>query len=372
MTPGETWHRRACAALGTAYTHPQGARGNSGPGGAGAPGAGGGLAERAPGGRRRARTAPPRGSGAASPGRGARPSSRPLSPPVPDDHQLPEHVLRVRRPHAGRLGARRPGPGARLLPGLREPAAGHRAPRAQLRGGARGVRGRVRRLAGLRQLRDLRLRGVRLLLAGKGRGFSETVLRPAPPLPPICPAHLPGRPRPGASALDPAPQGVRPRLCASQPGSSSTASGRGWGSDQTDRFRALPISGPPPPTELPLPPPPVSPFPLPVPHHAPPLLPSPSLAPPSSSLVFSFPPCGPLLWSASPPPFCRPPAPTCLLRPRLPTASFSLLPDLPAPPLLVLSSHLGPKKEFGAGVPLKLPRGLCKACRSQGTWGGGG
>ncbi|XP_053058364.1 iroquois-class homeodomain protein IRX-4 isoform X3 [Acinonyx jubatus] len=90
-----------------------------------------------------------------------------LRTPVPDDHQLPEHVLRVRRPHAGRLGARRLGPGTRLLPGLREPAAGHRAPRAQLGRGAWGVRGPVWRLAGLRQLRDLRLRGVRLLLAGR-------------------------------------------------------------------------------------------------------------------------------------------------------------------------------------------------------------
>ena len=109
----------------------------------------------------------PRGP-ASSPG--APPPSSPLSPLVPDDHQLPEHVLRVRWPHAGRLRASCLGPSARLLPGLREPAAGYRAPRAQLGRGAGRLRGPLRRLAGLRQLRDLRLRSVRLLLAGKGRG----------------------------------------------------------------------------------------------------------------------------------------------------------------------------------------------------------
>uniref|UniRef100_A0ABB0MV80 Iroquois homeobox 4 n=1 Tax=Homo sapiens TaxID=9606 RepID=A0ABB0MV80_HUMAN len=91
-------------------------------------------------------------------------SSRPLSA-VLDGHQLPEHVLRVRRPHAGGLRARRLGPGAGLLPGLREPAAGHRAPRAQLGRGAGRLWGSLWRIAGLWQLRDLRLGGVRLLLA---------------------------------------------------------------------------------------------------------------------------------------------------------------------------------------------------------------
>nr|XP_055163992.1 iroquois-class homeodomain protein IRX-4 isoform X2 [Nyctereutes procyonoides] len=92
-----------------------------------------------------------------------------LRTPVPDDHQLPEHVLRVGWPHAGRVGARRVGPGARLLPGLREPATGHRAPRAQLCRGAGRVWGPLRGLAGLWQLRDLRLRGLRLLLAERLR-----------------------------------------------------------------------------------------------------------------------------------------------------------------------------------------------------------
>uniref|UniRef100_A0A8C0DIZ4 Homeobox domain-containing protein n=1 Tax=Balaenoptera musculus TaxID=9771 RepID=A0A8C0DIZ4_BALMU len=39
-----------------------------------------------------------------------------LGTPVPDDHQLPEHVLRTRWPHAGRVQAGCLGPGARLLP----------------------------------------------------------------------------------------------------------------------------------------------------------------------------------------------------------------------------------------------------------------
>ncbi|XP_057566353.1 iroquois-class homeodomain protein IRX-4 isoform X2 [Hippopotamus amphibius kiboko] len=90
-----------------------------------------------------------------------------LGTPVPDDHQLPEHVLRIRWPHAGRLRAGCLGPGARLLPGLREPAAGHRAPRAQLSRGAGRLWGPLQRLAGLQQLRDLWLRGVCLLLAGR-------------------------------------------------------------------------------------------------------------------------------------------------------------------------------------------------------------
>lgn len=182
--PREMWHRRTRSLRGLGNL--PGGCDHSGPGRAGPHVARGGQAQKLAA-ERNARPAVDGGSsgglGCALPlpaARGRTEARLPpflaarLSPAVLDDHQLPEHVLRIGGPHAGRLGDGCLGPGARLLPGLREPAAGHRAPRAQLSRGAGRLREPLWQLAGLQQLRDLRIRGVCLLLAGKGGSGSQT------------------------------------------------------------------------------------------------------------------------------------------------------------------------------------------------------
>uniref|UniRef100_A0A8V5FGW5 Iroquois-class homeodomain protein domain-containing protein n=1 Tax=Melopsittacus undulatus TaxID=13146 RepID=A0A8V5FGW5_MELUD len=96
-----------------------------------------------------------------------------LCTPVPDEHQLPDDVLRVQRPDAGRKRGGGPGPGSGVLPGLREPPARHRPARTQLCRRLGGLRWPLRRAPGIWKLRDLRHRGSRLLLleqfGGEGR-----------------------------------------------------------------------------------------------------------------------------------------------------------------------------------------------------------